>query len=162
MPKFERFWICCKRERAIFLRGPKTYRSPFRVLFKQYIPGKSHKSGVKIYKLAATNGYTWNFMVYTGKQNSITDHGHAETVVMKLVDDLLGCYRTVVADNFFTTITLAKRLLRNDTYLVGTVRSNRAESRHEVITKKLKRGEVYGVQSKDGIKLIKWKDKDMS
>ena len=29
-----------------------------RLLFKQYIPGKAHKYGVKIYKLAATNGYT--------------------------------------------------------------------------------------------------------
>jgi hypothetical protein len=29
MPKFERFWICCKRERAIFLRRPKTYGSSF-------------------------------------------------------------------------------------------------------------------------------------
>ena len=29
-----------------------------RLLFKQYIPGKAHKYGVKIYKLAASNGYT--------------------------------------------------------------------------------------------------------
>jgi hypothetical protein len=28
MPKFELFWICYKEERAIFLRGPKTYGSP--------------------------------------------------------------------------------------------------------------------------------------
>jgi hypothetical protein len=28
-----------------------------RLSFKQYIPGKAHKYGVKIYKLAATNGY---------------------------------------------------------------------------------------------------------
>ena len=28
-----------------------------RLLFKQYIPGNAHKYGVKIYKLAATNGY---------------------------------------------------------------------------------------------------------
>jgi hypothetical protein len=32
-----------------------------RLLFKQYIPRKVHKYGVKIYKLTATNGYTWNF-----------------------------------------------------------------------------------------------------
>ena len=29
-----------------------------RLSFKKYIPGKAHKYGVKIYKLAATNGYT--------------------------------------------------------------------------------------------------------
>jgi hypothetical protein len=27
--KFHLFWICYQRERAIFLRGPKTYGSPF-------------------------------------------------------------------------------------------------------------------------------------
>jgi hypothetical protein len=94
-----------------------------RLLFKQYIPGKSHKYGVKIYKVAGTNGYTWDFMVYTGKQDSMASHGHAQTVVMNLIDDLLGCYRTVIVDNFFTTISLAKRLLQNDTYLTGTFRS---------------------------------------
>ena len=130
-----------------------------RLLFKQYIPGKAHKYGVKIYKLAATNGYTWNFMVYTGKQNPTADLGHAQTVLMDLTDGLSGCYRTVVADNFFTSIFLAKSLLRNDTYLIGTLRSNRAGSEHAVVQKKLKRGEVHGLQSKNGIKLIKWKDK---
>jgi hypothetical protein len=130
-----------------------------RLLFKQYIPGKVHKYGVKIYKLAATNGYTWNFTVYTGKKDPTAGLGHSQTVVMDLSEDLLGCYRTVVADNFFTSIPLAKRLLWNDTYLIGTLRSNRAGSGHEVVQKKLKRGEVYGLQSNNGIKLIKWKDK---
>jgi hypothetical protein len=102
-----------------------------RLLFKKYIPGKSHKYGVKIYKVAGTNEYAWNFMVYTGKQDSVTDHGHNQTVVMDLIDDLSGCYRTVVADNFFTTISLAKLLLQNDTYLIGTFRSNRTGSGHE-------------------------------
>ena len=69
--------------------------------------------------------------------------GHAQTVVMDLLDGLLGCYRTVVADNFFTSIPLAEHLLQNDTYLIGTFRSNRAGSEHEVVRKKLKRGEVY-------------------
>ena len=38
-----------------------------RLFFKQYIPGKAHKYRVKVYKLAATNGYTWSFRIYTGK-----------------------------------------------------------------------------------------------
>ena len=29
-----------------------------RLLFKRYIPGKAHQYGVKIYNLAANNGYT--------------------------------------------------------------------------------------------------------
>jgi hypothetical protein len=97
-------------------------------------------------------------MVYTGKQDPTAGLGHAQTVVMDLAYGLLGCHRTVVVDNFFTSISLAESLLWNDTYLIGTLRSNRAGSGHEVVQKKLKRGEVYGLQSNKGVKLIKWKD----
>jgi hypothetical protein len=49
--------------------------------------------------------------------------------------------------------------LEHDTYLTGTLRSNRVGSGREVLRKKLSRGEVHGLQNKDGIKLIMWKDK---
>ncbi|CAF4057407.1 unnamed protein product [Rotaria sp. Silwood2] len=87
-----------------------------------------------MYKVADTNGYTWNFNIYTGKQNSTTSLGYSETVTMELSEDLFGCYRTVVADNFFTSIALAKRLLGNDTYLIGTLRTltKLNETRHRL------------------------------
>ena len=122
---------------------------PGRLLFKQYIPGKAHKYGVKMYKLAATNGCTWNFMIYTGQQHPMTGLEHAQTVVMNLLDGIDRCYRTVTADNFFTSISLTKRLLGDDAYLIVTLRSNRVGSG----------GEVYRLQNKDGVKLIKRKDK---
>jgi hypothetical protein len=130
-----------------------------RLLFRQYIPGKAHKYGIKMYKLAATNGYPWNYVIYTGEQESMAGVGHAQAVVMNLLDGLDGCYRTVVADNYFTSISLAKCLLEHDTYLIGTLRSNRVGSGREVLHEELSRGEVYGLQNKDGIKLIMWKDK---
>ena len=126
-----------------------------RLLFKQYIPGKAHKYDVKIYKLAASDGYTWNFMVYTGKQDPTAGLSHAQTVVMDLTNGLLRGYRTVVADNFWTSMSLAIRLLRNVTYLIGTLRSNRAGSEHAAVQNKLKLGGFHGLQSKNGIKLIK-------
>jgi hypothetical protein len=46
----------------------------------------------------------------------MTGLGHAQTVVRNLSNGLLGCYRTVVTDNFFTSISLAKYLLEYDTY----------------------------------------------
>ena len=73
---------------------------------------------------------------------------------MDLLDDLEGCYRTVVADNFFAGIPLAKHLLEHDAYLIGTLRSNRAGSGSEVAKKNLRRGEVYGLQNTEGVKLI--------
>ena len=56
---------------------------------------------------------------------------------MHLLDDLDACCRTIIADNFFTSISLGHC---------------------EVVQKKLRRSEVYGLQNKDGVKLIKWKD----
>ncbi|CAF1144247.1 unnamed protein product [Didymodactylos carnosus] len=78
--------------------------------------------------------------------------GHAQTVVLSLLDGLDVCHRTVVADNFFTSISLAERMLEHDTYLIGTLRSNRAGSGSE--QQNLRRGEAYGLGNKDGIKLI--------
>jgi hypothetical protein len=63
-----------------------------------------------LYKVAGTNGYTWNFMVYTGKQDPIAGLGHSQTVIMNLLGDLLVCYRTIVVDNLFTCISLVECL----------------------------------------------------
>jgi hypothetical protein len=98
-------------------------------------------------------------VIYSGQQDPTVGLGHAQTVVMNLLDGLLGCYRTVVADNFFTSISLAERLLEHDTYLIETLRNNRVASGNKVLLKELRRREVYGIQNKDGIKLIMWKDK---
>ena len=94
-------------------------------------------------------------MIYTGKQDPTAGLGHAQTIVLDWADNPLECHRTVVVDNFFRSISLAESLLRNDSYLVGTLSSNGAGSEHGVVQKTLKRGEVYGLQSSNGIKLIK-------
>ena len=78
---------------------------------------------------------------------------------MQLLEDLFGCYRTVVADNFFTSIDLAKRLLGNDTYLIRTLRRNHVGSGKAILQKKLRKGEIYELQNGNGVKLIKWTDK---
>ena len=112
-----------------------------------------------MYQLAITNGYTWNYLIYTAEQDPIAALGHAETIVMNLLDGLSGCYRTIVADKFFASISLAKSLLAHDTFLIGTLRRNRTVSGKEFLRRKLKRGEVYGLQNEQGVKFIMWKDK---
>jgi hypothetical protein len=64
---------------------------PFRgrIFFRQYIPGKSHKYGIKLYKLCTVNGYTCNFEVYTGNLSNVPEHNHLESIVLKLVKPLL-------------------------------------------------------------------------
>ena len=50
-------------------------------------------------------------------------------------------------------------MLENDTYLIGTLRRNRVGSGKAILQKKLRKGEIYGLQNGNGVKLIKWTDK---
>lgn len=41
-----------------------------RLVFRQYIPTKSHKYGIKLFKLCSTEGYTWSSKIYSGRDIS--------------------------------------------------------------------------------------------
>ncbi|XP_066981592.1 piggyBac transposable element-derived protein 4-like [Macrobrachium rosenbergii] len=47
-------------ESMVFFRG--------RTILRQYNPSKSHKYGLKVYKLCPVDGHTWEFMVYKVSQ----------------------------------------------------------------------------------------------
>nr|CAH7757259.1 unnamed protein product [Callosobruchus chinensis] len=109
-----------------------------RLLFKQYIPGKKHKYGVKLFKICNPKGFTWKIQIYSGKsQDGKTQTGLGERVVMYLCEGLLGEGRTLYTDNFYTSITLAQTLLNRNTHLVGTLRKNRKNLPKSVSTKTL-------------------------
>lgn len=78
---------------------------------------------------------------------------------MALTDGLLDEGRTVYTDNYYTSIPLAYRLRRRKTHLVGTLRANRKYLPKDVIGAKIKRGEMSAKQTKDGIVVLKWRDK---
>ena len=61
------------------------------LFFNQFIPGKSHKYGYKLYKLYSPNSYTLNTQVYVGKSDNVFSFGHAESKIIELSKDLLGC-----------------------------------------------------------------------
>lgn len=50
-----------------------------------------------------------------------------EFVALKLVEPFTQCWRNVTTDNFFTSSSLATKLLAKRTTLVGTMRSNKRE-----------------------------------
>ena len=131
---------------------------PFRgrLHFRQYIPGKSHKYGVKIFKLCDRVGYTYNMRIYAGKDD---DHaiGLATSVVLILSEQYLECGRTLCTDNFYTSIPLAESLLKQKTHLVGTIRSNRKGIPKSVASAKLNKGEVVAKENESGIVVMKWK-----
>lgn len=131
-----------------------------RLLFRQYIPGKKHKYGVKLFKICNPKGFTWRIKVYSGKSgDSGAQTALGDRVVMYLTDDLLDEGRTLYTDNFYTSVTLAQTLLQRSTHLVGTLRKNRKNVPKTVVHQKLCLGGVYGEESQEGIVIQKWKPK---
>lgn len=133
---------------------------PFRgrLKFKQYLPGKAHKYGIKLYKLCDSSGYTYNVNVYSGKSDR-SEGDQATTVVMRLMERYLDVGRTLCTDNFYTSLTLAEKLLQRKTHLVGTLRKNRKGLPKSVLCAKLKRGESASAQNTNGVVVQKWVDR---
>ncbi|XP_051913269.1 piggyBac transposable element-derived protein 4-like [Hippocampus zosterae] len=109
----------CVDEQLIAFRG--------RCNFKQYMPSKPAKYGIKIWALCdAQTSYAYHLEVYTGKPpNGTRETNVGMCVVLRLTDSLEG--HTVTTDNFFTSIPLAQELKKKRNYLLGTIRKNKPE-----------------------------------
>ena len=93
---------------------------------KQYMPMKPTKHGFKVWVRAdSTNGYVSDFEFYTGKQGNTVEVGLGGSVVTRLTRDLVGQHYHVFMDNFFSSIPLFQKLLEDNIYATGTLRSNR-------------------------------------
>lgn len=140
-----------------------------RLVFRQYNPRKRHRYGIKLYKVCASKGYTWNFSVYVGQDLS-PDYSAAENVIYKLLGGLLdngkglvpggllGEGRLLITDNWYTSVPLALGLLEHSTHLVGTLRTDRKYLPPAASTA-LKKGEIVTKETEEGITFLKWKDK---
>lgn len=72
---------------------------PFRgpLIFRQYLPNKFSKYGVKLYKLCDSVGYTYKIIIYNGKDSDLSLQPHfpaANKVVMELMEGYLNEGRT--------------------------------------------------------------------
>ena len=130
-----------------------------RLTFRQYIPNKTHRYGVKLFKLCSMVGYTWALKVYSGKsQTGEREIGLAKNVCIELMKDLIGQGRTLYVDNFYTSYELANYCLQKQTHLVGTLRANKKHIPKEVLQAKLKRGEMVAKEDQQGVVILKWRD----
>lgn len=99
--------------------------------FRQYIPSKPNRYGIKIFALCdAKMYYTTNLEVYTGQQpegpykvsNSPSD------VVLRLCEVIKGSGRNVTLDNWFTSVPLVEKLAKDyKLTVIGTIRKNKKE-----------------------------------
>ncbi|KAJ8940574.1 hypothetical protein NQ314_010652, partial [Rhamnusium bicolor] len=117
---------------------------PFRgrLLFRQYIPNKTHKYGVKLYKLCTTTGYTYNVNIYTGRGSTDPNIGHA--IVQKLLEPINPKEdRKLFADNFYSSVGLTMDLFQQKILYCGTLRSDR-KGLPQTIKIKMKKGDIKG------------------
>jgi len=137
---------------------------PFRgrLSFRQYVPNKRHRYGVKLFKNCATNGYTFKVVVYSGANQTKRPSrgiGHGQKMVVDLTEGYLKKGRVVIADNYFTSVQLAKYLVARETHLVGTLRKNRKHNPSDVVNQRLRAGQITAQRSAHGVLVGKWKDK---
>lgn len=86
------------------------------------------KFGIKVWVDAdAVTAYCYNFEVYVWKNAEAVNRnlGLASKVVIGLTKLIEKKGHIVFTDNFYTSPTLADFLLSRDTYLCGTIRTNR-------------------------------------
>lgn len=104
--------------------------------FRQYIPSKPNRYGLKVYALVDSKTYyTMNLEVYVGTQPNgpYASDNSAYALVQRLVEPIRDSKRNVTCDNWFTSIPLI-RTLYNDYKLtfLGTIRKNKRELPPEI------------------------------
>ena len=102
-----------------------------RCSFRQYIPSKPTKYGVKIFAMVdASNFYTSNMEVYVGVQpkGPCKVNNKPGDVVERMCSDKSGSGRNITIDNWFTSCELVHKMLNDHRRtVVGTLRKNKRE-----------------------------------
>lgn len=101
---------------------------PFRgrCSFRQYMPSKPDKYGMKIWWVCDSQTYyPLNGIPYIGKEENQIAKGLATHVVEQPVEPYYNTNRNVTFDNYFTNLSLANTLLANGLTSVGTVKKNK-------------------------------------
>ena len=131
-----------------------------RLGFKQYIPSKRHRFGIKLFQLVdCETKFIFDFIVYTGSTTEYqvtSELGLSGSVVMELMLRYLNKGHHLYVDNWHTSPALFELLHRNKTGARGIVRKNR----HGLppLSTKLKRGDRQ-YRHTDILLVLKWQDK---
>jgi len=95
--------------------------------FKQYIPIKPSKYGIKVYVLADSKTfYLVSSKIYTGAGTHAPGLPVPTQAVLGLVSLVSGTGRNITTDNYYTSNPLAKELKSRKLTLVGTMKKNKA------------------------------------
>lgn len=151
---FRPFGNLCIDESLLLYKG--------RLSFKQYIPSKRNRYGIKSFVLCdCKTGYVLNFIVYAGSESAIKtitekSLGKAGEIVVTLLEPYLKKKHTLFVDNWYTSPVLFSYLHDNETNACGTVKRRRKDM--PKMTEKLNAGEMC-FRSSSNMLALKWKDK---
>ena len=136
-----------------------------RVHFRQFIPSKPGRFGIKAFTLAESNsGYVLGSKVHTGKLARVIQKDLGKKAVMSLMEPFLNKGYYLFLDNYYTSVGLFEELEERSTLACGTVRSNRVDLPREICNlksrqvKQLKRGESL-YQQKETLTCVTWHDR---
>ena len=149
--KFRPFQDLCIDESLMLWRG--------RLSFRQYIPSKRHRFGVKLFVFCdVESDYMNDFIIYTGGDTEIEHDdalGISGSVVKTFLSDYVNQGRVLYCDNWYSSPKLFKYLYEHNTGACGTARANRKfMPKISVIVNK---GESVS-RNCDGIMCVKWCD----
>lgn len=103
-----------------------------RVAFKQYIPSKRHRFGVKLFVLCdCETGFILDFIVYSGTDTDIPKLrpgdplGLSGQIVKKMMEPYTGSGHVLFTDNWYTSPYLCEYLHEQRTGMCGTVKAKR-------------------------------------
>uniref|UniRef100_A0A9J8B5B7 PiggyBac transposable element-derived protein domain-containing protein n=1 Tax=Cyprinus carpio carpio TaxID=630221 RepID=A0A9J8B5B7_CYPCA len=100
-----------------------------RLAFRQFIPSKRHRFGVKFFVLCdVLTGYVQDMIIYSGSTSDIQHYqglGISGSVVMTMLAPYLKKGHVLYVDNWYSSPTLFQHLLSLGTGACGTVRANR-------------------------------------
>ena len=130
-----------------------------RLQFRQYIKTKRARFGIKLYELTTSDGITLDFLVYCGKgmfhnDDPNSDMPTTERIPSVLMAPYLGKGHVLYTDNWYTSPTLASFLLSKQTYLCGTVKSNRKHFPKNIVNHQLEKGTAVFMKRCSGRPMI--------
>ena len=138
-----------------------------RLVWKQYIPSKRHRFGIKIFVLCdCETGIILGMIVYTGTNIDYATNdplGISGAIVKKMMEPYMDKGHILYTDSWYSSPSLCKYLLTRQTGAAGTVKTNRKfyprfpdTGRGSVIRKQSDCGKILSLnwQDKKPVKMI--------
>lgn len=92
-----------------------------RLYFHQHIRTRRRKYGIKLYTLCDPRGLILKCLVNCGALDDVGGTGHAENVVLNLMQEKLNSGHSLYMNDYYSSVPLAAKLLSTGTYCTSTL-----------------------------------------